>query len=268
MERKYKKKSNLVNRTGYTPGYSSEKNPVNFIPSENITMANTPYPLQATPLDQNGNPIGNSVVMQPGEEYRFGGASYVAETPMFGHGGEKNDWISAKISKLVREGYPQKQAVAVAYEMYDNIHGDGGYQLPSYQFAGNFPGSTFPKPKFSQDPNVASPEEFSASLNKITAISPTGNGLGADPNYVNPLSEESLTAGKDWAAKNPLPEGIQKPMPTNVFGAEVEDAKENVNLYRDSGNIDQSTKNDLFATVPSPIDENKTKLYISPFIIY
>ena len=233
MERKYKKKSNLVNRTGYTPGYSSEKNPVNFIPSENITMANTPYPLQATPLDQNGNPIGNSVVMQPGEEYRFGGASYVAETPMFGHGGEKNDWISAKISKLVREGYPQKQAVAVAYEMYDNIHGDGGYQLPMYQdgkkdynFGNTFAGSNFAKPKFSQDPNVASPEEFSASLNKITAISPTGNGLGADPNYVNPLSEESLTAGKDWAAKNPLPEGIQKPMPTNVFGAEVEDAKE------------------------------------------
>jgi hypothetical protein len=50
--------------------------------------------------------------------------------------------------------------------------------------------------------------------------------------------------------------------------ARFDDANENVNLYCDSGNIDQFTKNDLFATVPSPISENKTKLYISPFIIY
>jgi hypothetical protein len=49
--------------------------------------------------------------------------------------------------------------------------------------------------------------------------------------------------------------------------ARFDDANENVNLYRDSGNIDQSTKNDLLATDPSPILENKTKLYISPFII-
>ena len=146
----------------------------------------------------------------------------------------KTKYIGEKIKKIIQDNpdMPQKQAVAIAYSMYNNMHGDGGYQLPIYQTAGQynfgntFSGSTFPKPKFSQDPNVASPEEFSASLNKITAISPTGNGLGADPNYVNPLSEESLTAGKDWAAKNPLPEGIQKPMPTNVFGAEVEDAKE------------------------------------------
>lgn len=232
MERKYKKKSNLVNRTGYTPGYNTEKNPVNFIPSENITMANTPYPLHATPLDQNGNPIGSSVVMQPGEEYRFGGASYVAETPMFGHGGEKNDWISAKISKLVHEGYPQQQAVAIAYEMYDNVHGDGGYQIPKYQdgkkdynFGNTFAGSNFAKPKFGADPNIQSPEQFSASLNKITAINPNENGLGVDPNKPSPLSEDSLTAGKDWAAKNPLPQGIEKPMSSNVFGAEVEDTK-------------------------------------------
>ena len=43
-----------------------------------------------------------------------------------------------------------------------------------------------------------------------------------------------------------------------VATVSVEDVNENVNLYRDSGSIDQSTKNDLLATVPSPIDENKT----------
>ena len=49
--------------------------------------------------------------------------------------------------------------------------------------------------------------------------------------------------------------------------ARVDETNENVNLYRDSGNIDQSTKKNLSATVHEPISENKTKLYISPFII-
>jgi transcriptional regulator CtsR len=416
MGEKYKKKSNLINNTGYTPGYATEKNPVNYIPSENITMANTPYPLKATPLDEYGNPIGQSIIMSPGGEYRFKGASYVEERPVFqrggrskvapslerqllnkyvdpaknrameraksqgirtgihnggldairhsssaaatssilpswanaipgvlpaniamtnlagiahevnspnsfkehasdlynnfvgsvvgvlpvseetkhnllisaqkngilsdmgnkkplnkkvtpskqnsmnnttsptfnrnvsskkpftrtlpgnlpgfGKGGEKNDWISSKISTLVKEGYPQKQAVAIAYSMYENQHGNGGYQLPKYQvgknsysFGNTFAGSNFGKPKFGADPNIQSPEAFSASLDKITEVNPGEYGLGKDPNKPSLLSPESLTAGKDWAAKNPLPQGIEKPMSTNVFGAEVEDSK-------------------------------------------
>lgn len=228
MKRTYKKKSNLINKTGYTPGYDTEKNPVNYIPSEDITMANTPYPLYATPLDENGNPIGKGMIMQPGGEYKFPNAAYVAETPMFAKGGEKSNWISAKISTLVREGYPQKQAVAIAYSMYEDMKKEnGGFQLPMYQFGNTFPGSNFPKPKFSADPNIATPEQFSEQMNKITEVNPGKYGLGKDPNYVSPLSEESLTAGKDWAAKNPLPEGVEKPMSTNVFGAEVEDSSKN-----------------------------------------
>lgn len=228
MKRTYKKKSNLINKTGYTPGYDTEKNPVNYIPSEDITMANTPYPLYATPLDENSNPIGKGMIMQPGGEYKFPNAAYVAETPMFAKGGEKSNWISAKISTLVREGYPQKQAVAIAYSMYEDMKKEnGGFQLPMYQFGNTFPGSNFPKPKFSADPNIATPEQFSEQMNKITEVNPGKYGLGKDPNYVSPLSEESLTAGKDWAAKNPLPEGVEKPMSTNVFGAEVEDSSKN-----------------------------------------
>lgn len=94
MKKKYKKKPGLVNKTGYTPGYDTEKNPVNYIPSESITMANTPYPVKATPLDQNGNPIGDSVVMQPGGEYKFNGASYVEERPFFQTGGENMFTVS------------------------------------------------------------------------------------------------------------------------------------------------------------------------------
>jgi hypothetical protein len=89
MKRSQKKKRNLINKTGYTPGYDTEKNPVNYIPSEDITMANTPYPVYATPLDQNGNPMGNGLVMQPGGEYKFKGASYVEEIPFFQGGGKK-----------------------------------------------------------------------------------------------------------------------------------------------------------------------------------
>lgn len=134
MKRTYKKKSNLINKTGYTPGYDTEKNPVNYIPSEDITMANTPYPLYATPLDENGNPIGRGMMMKPGGEYKFPGAAYVAETPMFAKGGEKSGWISDKISTLVKEGYPQKQAVAIAYSMYEDMKKEqGGKMLPKYQ---------------------------------------------------------------------------------------------------------------------------------------
>lgn len=156
--------------------------------------------------------------------------------PNFGNGGEKNKWISAKISKLVREeGYPQKQAVAMAYSMYEDMKKEnGGYQLPMYQTAGKynfgntFAGSNFAKPKFGADPNVQSPEAFSASLDKITEVNPGEYGLGKDPNKPNPLSSESLTAGQDFKKRTDeigKAAGVPETMPTNVFGAEVEDSK-------------------------------------------
>ena len=49
----------------------------------------------------------------------------------------------------------------------------------------------------------------------------------------------------------------------------VEDVKANVNLYLEFGSLFQSIKNALLAVdVPLPISECKTKLYISPFIVY
>lgn len=233
MKRTYKKKSNLINKTGYTPGYDTEKNPVNYIPSEDITMANTPYPLKATPLDEYGNPIGDTMVMKPGGEYNFPGASYVKETPMFKDGG-KSDWISAKISLLVKEGYPQKQAVAIAYSMYEDAKKEkGGYQLPMYQTAGTYNfGSGLPKPKFSADPNIATPEQFSEQMSAITKPKPYEYGLGKDPNYVNPLSEQSLTAGEDFKRKTDemnKAAGIPQDFSKNIFGetstAKTEDEK-------------------------------------------
>lgn len=93
MERKYKKRSNLVNNTGYTPGYASEQNPMNIIPNRYITMEDTPYPLYGQPMDQFGNPIADPTYMEPGMNYDYGeDADYVAEVPAYKGGGQKNDW--------------------------------------------------------------------------------------------------------------------------------------------------------------------------------
>lgn len=66
----------VINKTGYTPGTESYNNPMNIIPGGDITMKNTPFPVMAHP--SNGNPV----MMQPGSNYKFDGAKYVAELPM------------------------------------------------------------------------------------------------------------------------------------------------------------------------------------------
>ena len=76
----YQKGGN-VNYTGYTPGTQTYNNDYNVIPSNNITMKNTPFPVLG---------IGNNgyiKTMQPGFDYKFGGASYVTELPMRQFGG-------------------------------------------------------------------------------------------------------------------------------------------------------------------------------------
>jgi len=65
----------LVNNTGYTPGTNSFNNPVNIIPSNNITMKNTPFPVLG--VDNKGN----KKIMNPGENHIFEGNS-VLEVPL------------------------------------------------------------------------------------------------------------------------------------------------------------------------------------------
>lgn len=201
MERKYRKKSNLVNSTGYTPGYASEKNAMNIIPSNNITMENTPYPVYGQPLDQFGNPIANPTYMEPGQNYDYGDdTSYVAEVPAYKDGGKKQAWISNKIGVLMGEGRPQKQAIAIAYSMWNQKHEDGGYQMPEYQNAGTI--------NFGQAPNAFSlynrTPDFNKSLNLDTKIDSKDYGFGTE----SQLSNNSLTAGEDWKKNNPLPQGV------------------------------------------------------------
>lgn len=80
-----------INQLGYTDNTDTAYNNFNVIPSNNITMQNTSTPIVGQGLDQYGNPITQPVVMQPGQDYQFGNASYVEETPMYQAGGYYND---------------------------------------------------------------------------------------------------------------------------------------------------------------------------------
>lgn len=51
------------------------------IPSNNITMEGVDFPVMATPN------VGDPIMMQPGQNYTFPGASYVDETPAYQDGG-------------------------------------------------------------------------------------------------------------------------------------------------------------------------------------
>ena len=76
-----KGKTNIVNTTGYKDNASTSSNPINIIPSSNITMKGVSKPILAIPSN------GAVEVMQPGEEHNFAGASYVVEKPIYQSGG-------------------------------------------------------------------------------------------------------------------------------------------------------------------------------------
>ena len=67
---------------------------VTRIPSNQITMQGIPYPVYAKPN------VGQGRIMYPGQEYNFGGASYVDEYPMMEEGGE-NDRPKPKKKKTL-----------------------------------------------------------------------------------------------------------------------------------------------------------------------
>jgi hypothetical protein len=88
---------------------------VTRIPSPNITMQGVPYPV----LGIGSN--GQQQIMQPGQDYNFGGASYVDEFPMMKSGGQHGGldrwfaekWVDVKTGKACgrqegekRAGYP------------------------------------------------------------------------------------------------------------------------------------------------------------------
>lgn len=99
------------NKTGYTPGTESMNNPYNIIPGQEITMENTPFPVQGIPINEFGEPVGQAIMMEPGGFYRFPNAFGVLELPnmKYGgtnmeYGGNTEDPIEKEDSKNVKKG--------------------------------------------------------------------------------------------------------------------------------------------------------------------
>lgn len=74
-----------VNYTGYTPGTPTFNNSYNIIPSNSITMRNTPFPV----LGIGSN--GNTKIMKPGSYHNFGLARNVTEIPLYQYGAMVNN---------------------------------------------------------------------------------------------------------------------------------------------------------------------------------
>lgn len=70
-----KQDGGFINKTGYTPNTKSYNNPYNIIPSGNITMEKTPFPVLGV------DDLGNKQLMYPGNNYKFPGNN-VLEIPL------------------------------------------------------------------------------------------------------------------------------------------------------------------------------------------
>ena len=227
MERKYKKRSNLVNNTGYTPGYASEQNPMNIIPNRYITMEDTPYPLYGQPMDQFGNPIADPTYMEPGMNYDYGeDADYVAEVPAYKGGGQKSDWenISQKIKTLLEENpdMPQKQAIAIAYSMWNQKHKMGGEQLPMYQVGTQVPTESIFE-TYSPTTNTSTTPKIEPILGQMAPIRLQGSGLSGIPTQTTPKIEgtwyENNPAGMQTNFGGPQKIETSKIQPVNLQGS-------------------------------------------------
>lgn len=96
-----------TNKTGYTPGTDTYNNPYNVIPGGDITMRNTPFPVMGYPLDGNHN-VGEPMLMKPGGEYNFPGASQVLEVPAHQYGTYEDPTMQNFLPPVdLPYGYPQ-----------------------------------------------------------------------------------------------------------------------------------------------------------------
>ena len=93
----------FFSKKGYKKNSPDVNKPQNIIPSGDITMKGVEFKVRGE------DNLGNVKIMEPGKNYKFPG-DVVVETPL-------KDKVSKKISILVKEGYPQKQAVAIALDM-------------------------------------------------------------------------------------------------------------------------------------------------------
>lgn len=78
----------FISTQGYKRNSPDVNNPVNVIPTGNITMQDVDFPVRGV------DNLGNEIIMQPGQDYHFPG-QYVVETPMAQQGGTYNPFDTA-----------------------------------------------------------------------------------------------------------------------------------------------------------------------------
>tara|TARA_R100000900_G_scaffold68052_2_gene54228 strand:+ start:844 stop:1179 length:336 start_codon:yes stop_codon:yes gene_type:complete len=102
----FKQKPPLFFKTsvkGYRKDSPDKNEPKLKIPSNKISMEDVNHKVHGK------DNLGNEKIMKPGKNYEFPG-DYVVETPL-------RETVGDKIKILKKEGYPQKQAVAIALDM-------------------------------------------------------------------------------------------------------------------------------------------------------
>jgi phage I-like protein len=84
---------------------------------------------------------------------------------------EKNDPFKEKVAKLIKEGYPQEQALAIAYDMQDKGKlNEGEYMKPEdKKLAAPAEGEKSPMEKMCAEVGVASPEELMKLIAELKA---------------------------------------------------------------------------------------------------
>lgn len=167
----------FTNQFGYTPGTDSFNNPYNTIPSENITMENTPFPITGIPINEYGEMIGNPTTMEPGGFYRFPNAYGVLELPNMQFGAAvSSPSIKSKSSKKSKRKVSDSEFLekigfknnSNKKEKYESIGiRPLTYKAPNSDIEWELKGGTgkTPKPITDEiDPEAIDPEAYYESL--------------------------------------------------------------------------------------------------------
>jgi hypothetical protein len=125
---------NLINTTGYTRGTNTFNNLFNIIPGGNITMKNVDEPILAMPSQ------GKPIVMEPGKDYNFPGASYVIEKRLntMKNGGRMNHYqFGSHITDKYLKGQPVQFERGFLNPFISAPQSDLNTRLYIQQMAGN-----------------------------------------------------------------------------------------------------------------------------------
>lgn len=127
----------FVSTQGYKKDSPDKNNPINIIPSNQITMENVEFPVIGV------DNLGNQILMQPGQDYVFDG-NYVTEFPIRQQGGQMNEEIMNQVAQAIQQGANPDEIVQAliqqglgepeAMQLVNNVMSQLETQLPQAQY--------------------------------------------------------------------------------------------------------------------------------------